>query len=90
MTSIGVKELSERTSEVLQRVRDELEEYVITYQGLPIARLLPVRTTMTAQPLNKQSTNQPWEVYGRLADSLRRIWPAPQRTQALLDDIRRG
>ena len=44
MPLIGVRELREHTAEVLRRVREEKAEYVITYQGHPIALLLPVNT----------------------------------------------
>jgi prevent-host-death family protein len=39
---IGVRELRERTSEVLRQVREENAEYVITHQGRPVALIMPV------------------------------------------------
>jgi prevent-host-death family protein len=36
MPLIRVRELRERTSEVLRQVREEQTEYVITYQGRPL------------------------------------------------------
>ena len=42
MPLIGVRELRERTAEVMRRVREEKTEYVITHQGRPTALLLPV------------------------------------------------
>lgn len=44
MALIGVRELREQTSEVIRRVREEQAEYVITYQGRPVAVLLPLDT----------------------------------------------
>ena len=42
MRSVGVRELKERTSEVLRWVREGREEIEVTYHGRAIARLLPV------------------------------------------------
>jgi prevent-host-death family protein len=42
MPRVGVRELKNRTSEILRAVREEGTEYVITYQGRPMAVLLPV------------------------------------------------
>lgn len=91
MTMIGVRELREQTAEVLRRVREEQSEYVITYQGRPIAILLPVDTDAVETAIlhaNKKSVIGGWEVYTRLADDLRRNWPVGYDTQKLIDDIR--
>jgi prevent-host-death family protein len=37
MALIGIRELRERASEVIRRVREEKAEYIITYQGQPVA-----------------------------------------------------
>ena len=42
MPKVGVRELKNRTSEILRAVREEGTEYVITYQGRPMAILLPI------------------------------------------------
>jgi prevent-host-death family protein len=42
MPRVGVRELKNRTSEILRTVREEGAEYVITYQGRPAAVLLPL------------------------------------------------
>jgi prevent-host-death family protein len=44
MPLIGVRELRERTSEVIRRVREDGVEYVVTYQGRPVAVILPLDT----------------------------------------------
>jgi prevent-host-death family protein len=92
MPLIGVRELRERASEVLRRVREERVEYVITYQGQPVALLLPVNAeTMEAVIVQagKQGVAGGWETYARLAEQLRQAWPAEQGTQDTLDEIRR-
>jgi len=92
MPLIGVRELRERTSEVLRRVREEKAEYVVTYQGRPIAMLLPVnaeRIEAAMVQAGKGSVTGGWETYAQLAQELRQAWPAEQSTQDLLDEIRR-
>ena len=92
MPLIGVRELRERTSEVLRRVREEGAEYVVTYQGRPIAMLLPVdaeRIEAAMVQAGKQSLTGGWEAYAQLAEQARQAWPAEKSTQELLDEIRR-
>jgi len=42
MPRVGVRELKNRTSEILRAVREEGARYIVTYQGRPSAVLLPV------------------------------------------------
>ncbi len=92
MPLIGVRELRQRTAKVLRRVREEKAEYVITYQGRPIALLLPVDTEAveaTMVEVSKQSVTGGWDAYARVAEQVRQAWPAEQETQQVLDEIRR-
>jgi prevent-host-death family protein len=92
MPLIGIRELRERASEVLRRVREDKAEYIITHQGRPIALLLPINSEMVEASLlraGRQSRAEGWEVYDRLAREIRQRWPAEETTQDLLDEIRR-
>lgn len=92
MPLIGVRELREHTTEVLRHVREEKAEYVVTYQGRPVALLLPVNMeTMEAAMIEagKQSVVGGWEAYARLAEQARKAWLTEQSSQDLLDEIRR-
>ena len=91
MALIGIRELRENTSEVLRKVREEKAEYIITHLGQPVAVLLPVETEKVEKAMleaGKQSALGGWEAYKRLADELRREFPAGISTQVILDDIR--
>jgi prevent-host-death family protein len=44
MSLIGVRELREQASRVIRQVREEGAEYVVTYQGRPVAIILPLDT----------------------------------------------
>ena len=92
MSVIGVRELRERTSEVIRRVREERAEYVVTYQGRPVAIILPLdteRAEAETVQASKKAVVGDWEAYERLADELRRAWPSDLSTQDLIDAIRR-
>ena len=92
MTMIGVRELRQQTSKLLRKLREEKTEYIITYQGKPIALLLPLDPEAVDQALvqlGKRGAAQGWETYSRVAERVRETWPATADTQALLDEIRR-
>ena len=92
MALIGIRELRQKTTEVLRRVQRDGEAYIITNQGRPVALLLPldrdkVEAEMTRSA--RQSVSDGWKVYQRLANDMRQNWPAGLETQTLLDEMRR-
>jgi prevent-host-death family protein len=92
MSLIGVRELREQTSEVIRRVREERAEYVVTYQGRPVAVILPLDTEQAEVEMVKASKNAvlgDWERYERLAEEIRSAWPSDLATQDLIDAVRR-
>ena len=42
MARVGVRELKNRATEIIRKVREKRAEYVVTYHGRPVAVLLPV------------------------------------------------
>ena len=92
MPTIGVRELREQTSEVLRQVREAQAEYIITYQGKPIALLLPVNSETVEEAMvqaGRKSVTDGWETYAKIAEEIRRDWPAGKSTQEIMDEIRR-
>lgn len=92
MPLIGVREMRQQASEVIRRVREEKAEYVITYQGRPVAILLPLDTEQAEEEMvqaGKRTVLDSWARYERLAAELRQTWPADLSTQDLLDAVRR-
>ncbi len=91
MTMIGVRELRQKTAELLQKTREEKAEYIITYQGEPVALLLPLDTDAVNQAIiqtGKGRAAQGWEAYAQVAERVRQAWPEDTDTQTLLDEIR--
>ncbi len=92
MSLIGVRELRERTSEVIRRVREDRVEYVVTYQGRPVAIILPLdaeRAEAEMVQAVKKAVPTDWERYEQIAQDIRDAWPADISTQDLIDAIRR-
>ena len=92
MSLIGVRELRERTSEVIRRMREERAEYVITHQGRPVAIILPLDTERAEAEMVQASKNAApgsWESFEQLAQEIRAAWPEDVSSQDLIDAIRR-
>jgi prevent-host-death family protein len=91
MPLIGVRELRARTAEVLRRVREEKQEYVITHQGEPVALLLPIDEQAVQAAILQAAhgaAGNGWERYSQVAELVRAGWPAGAATQRLLDEVR--
>lgn len=92
MAVIGVRELREQATRILQRVREEKAEYIITYQGRPIAILMPVDTAQVEAAMveaGRRAVSGGWAAYARLAEEIRRSWPRDYSAQTALDEVRR-
>jgi prevent-host-death family protein len=90
--TIGVRELRERTTQVLRQIRERQAEYIITYQGRPIALLLPIHSEVVEAAMAQASRTGVvggLETWRRVAEQVRRDWPAGKSTQELMDEIRR-
>jgi prevent-host-death family protein len=81
MPEVGVRELKNRASEILRAVREERIEYVITYRGRPVARLVPVA--------GKEDHAQAWRELERLSQEISARWQSDKSALELLDETRR-
>ncbi|MEZ4533218.1 MAG: type II toxin-antitoxin system prevent-host-death family antitoxin [Thermomicrobiales bacterium] len=64
MTSVGVRELKEHTSEIVRRVRDNGETIDITYRGEVVATLVP------KQKRSQGESDAFWERLDKLRQNL--------------------
>lgn len=70
MAEIGIRELKQRTSEILRHVREEKESISITYRGRVVARLVPV------DKVGKRARDtQVWTDMDELAAEIGDRWP---------------
>lgn len=70
MATIGVRELKQRTSQVLRRVRERGEEIEVTHHGRVVARLVPV-----AAPRRRRPASATWSSLDRVAREIGARWP---------------
>jgi prevent-host-death family protein len=68
MADIGVRELKQNASEILRRVREGNETFLITHRGRVIARLLPVNG-------RKRHWREVWADMDRTAEQISKDWP---------------
>jgi prevent-host-death family protein len=71
MRSVGIRELRERTSEIIRWVRDEGQEVEVTYYGRVVARLVPAGPKLP----DVQDTSPVWADLDRLAAEIGARWP---------------
>lgn len=67
MAAIGVRELKQRTSAVLERVRLHGETVEVTFRGRVVARIVPVAP---AQPPHRRRPGATWAAVDALADEI--------------------
>jgi prevent-host-death family protein len=80
MLQVGIRELKNRTSEVLRTVREDKAEYVITYRGRPVARLVP---------LEDGAEEDIWAKLERLRKEITASWKSEKSAAEAVSEIRR-
>lgn len=71
MVSVGVRELRDHVSKLLQQVRDQGEVIEITYHGEAVARLVPVKPAHV-EPAEMAAV---WSDLDQLAAEIGASWP---------------
>jgi len=72
MGVVTAKELKQQTGRILREVREEGKEVVVTYRGVPMARIVPTRSGESA----RKALESVWMEMDRLAEEIGRRWPA--------------
>jgi prevent-host-death family protein len=83
MDSVGIRELKERTSEILRRVREEGAIIEVTYRGQAVAWLVPVESQV--------QDNEADMILASLDELAARVgerWPGGSAAEAV-EEIRR-
>ena len=70
MRYVGVRELKAQTSRILREVREEGEEFLVTYRGQVIARLVPVHPPQE----QVEAMNRVWRELDALAAEIQARW----------------
>ena len=90
MPDVGVRELKTRASEILRRVRERRDRYVVTYRGRPVAILAPLERTAQNETLpSGDGAHDAWDELTRLGEEIGRGWQSPLTSAELLSQTRR-
>jgi prevent-host-death family protein len=82
---IGVRELKERTSEIVRRVREDQAMYEITHRGRAVARLVPItESDVESRPETF------WAEFDRLAAEIGARWPEELTAEEAVREQRRA
>ncbi len=71
MRTIGIRELKEHASQIVRRVRENKEEFQVTYHGRVVARLIPV----TPSEPTPEVLGSVWTELDQLAAEIGAHWP---------------
>jgi prevent-host-death family protein len=85
MRSIGVRELKQRTSQVLRELQDSGKEIEVTHHGRVVARLVPV-----GRVPSRRRTAAAWSTLDEVAREIGAHWPKGRSaTRAVREGRRR-
>ena len=83
MITVGIRELKQRTSELVRMVREEGSEIKITYRGEVVALLIPVNRQTSPEE------DQAWVEIDHLAAEIGARWPkGVSAMEAIAEDRR--
>ncbi len=81
MPEVGVRELKNRTSEIVRAVREARVEYIITYRGRPAARIVPIA--------DEDDGERAWQELDRLSREVSARWQSDKSAVEILAEMRR-
>ncbi len=84
----GIRELKNQASRIVNEVREEMAEYVITSQGNPVAVLRPFSED-DAESIRRRQAEQTLLEMKSLAEEIGRSWKSPKSALEHLDEDRR-
>jgi len=87
-TTIGVRQLKNRTSSIIRAVREEMAEYVVTLRGEPVAVLRPL-TDEETQRLRRIEADETLAQMKTLAQDVAAAWTSSKTGVELVAEQRR-
>ena len=87
-STIGVRELKNRTPRVIRAVREEMVEYVVTLRVEPVAVLRPLKEEETKR-LRKVEIDETLEEMKALAQEVADAWTSDKSGVELIAEQRR-
>ena len=87
-TTIGIRELRDRASDVVRSVRESRARYVVTLHGRPVAVLKPVEAE-DLDSLESSALAAEVDAWDALADEVTAAWKSPKTGVELVSEQRR-
>ena len=84
----GIRELKNQTSRIVNEVREEMAEYVITSQGRPVAMLRPF-TEADEESIRRVEAEQAVADMKNLAEEIGSAWKSSKSGVELVEEQRR-
>lgn len=82
MEAIGIRELKDKASDILRRVRDEGASFDVIDEGRVVAHLVPA-----AKPVTTTDQAAFWEEWDRVSEEISKHWPkGVSAVQAIRED----
>jgi len=82
MVKVGIRELKQKTSELIRRVRERKDEILVTYHGEVVARIISVAP-------GAEDAVRAYEALDRLAAEIGSHWPNDVSAADAVSDGRR-
>ncbi len=89
MDVIGVRELKQKTSEILRRVREAGEPIEVACRGEVVARIVPVKRRQPSAKTRARS-RAVWADIDRIAEEIAARWPRGVSAVQAVREGRRG
>jgi prevent-host-death family protein len=86
--TVGIRELKQDASHILQTVREESAEYVVTYHGKPVAIIRPFTGEDAALQLQAAVEDELRDLQ-RLGQEIAAAWVSPKGAVDLVEEQRR-
>jgi prevent-host-death family protein len=93
MARVGVRELKNRTTEIIRDVRENQAEYVVTYHGKPVAVLLPIDEAWLESEARRAAEaiapgDDVWAELGALRQEIGRSWQSEKTAVEMISEQR--
>ncbi len=72
MTEVGIRELKAQASDIIRRVRDANETFIVTYRGRAVARIEPLDNPATTRYRAREVLAE----MDRVAETVTKYWPS--------------
>jgi len=84
MLTVGIRELKQRTSELIRMVHENGTEIQVTHRGKVVALLIPARP-----PITSEEETRAWIDLDQLASQIGLRWPEGVTAAEAVDEARR-